>query len=134
MRLAVGEGLIGHEAVAEVLRVLADDPPELDRQGGGNRDRAGDFEVVVDGAAGYRGRLDALDHVGGIEPADAVDRGAEFVRLDAQRVFGQTLKVEPDRDRQPAQERQNQGRLDRHVDEQEARQPVEPRCHIATPP
>ena len=54
MRRAILERIVGHKAIVDVLLLLADHLAELERQGRGNRDGAGDRLIVVRDLRGAR--------------------------------------------------------------------------------
>ena len=110
MPLAAREGQIGDEAVLHRAVMSADAVAELDRQGGGDRDRTGHLPVVGSAGGDLAVRLEhPADDVAGVEAAHVVDDPAGLAGLEAQQALGQAAQVEPDRDRQARQTKQHRG-------------------------
>ena len=108
VRRTVLERKVGHEAIGDVLLLLADDLAEFERQGCRNGNSARNGLVIVDdlGIAGMR--QDPADHVGGVIGADAGDDRVEVAGLPSQRGLGEIFQVEPHHERQGRQQQCDQ--------------------------
>jgi len=108
MRRAVLEGIIREKAELRVAVVSVDQVAELEREGGWDRNGAGDFRVIGEHLRLLAVGEHAADHVAGVIVSDAVDRRRQLVGLFGQRAFRQVAQVEPDRNRQSGQDQQHE--------------------------
>ena len=109
MGRAVLERIVRHEAVGDVVLLLAYHAAELDRKRGRDRDRAGDRLVVVRDPGVPGGSQHPAGDVRAVVAAHARDHGIQVARLTEQRRFGEPAQVEPDRERQAQHQERDEG-------------------------
>src|SRR6516225_11955372 len=79
MRRAVLEGIIREKAELRVAVVSVDQVAEVEREGGWDRNGAGDFRVIGEHLRLLAVGEHAADHVAGVIVSDAVDRRRQLV-------------------------------------------------------
>ncbi len=107
VRRAVREGDIRDKAVLDVLLLLADDMPELERQRGRNRDRPANRLIIVHDLGRSRIGQDPADDIRPVVAAHARDHRVEIGGLPPQGGVGENRQVKPDRYRQCGKQRAN---------------------------
>ena len=90
MRRAVGERVVGYEAIADVVLLFADHFAEFQRKRRRNGNRARKVFVIVHHTrnGSGRGRQNAADNVAGVVAADAGDDRIQVAGLTAQVAVG----------------------------------------------
>jgi hypothetical protein len=101
VRRAVLERIVGEKAELAVAIALVDQPAELERERGRNRNGTMNLGIVGEHLRLFATGEHAAHHVACVIVPDAVDHGGQVVGLFAQRAFRQITQIEPHGDRQP---------------------------------
>src|SRR6267378_2609415 len=108
MRCSIFEWEVRYKSVADIFLLRTDNPSQLQRERGRDRNGSRDSFVIVNNFSRTWICQDPRDDIGGIVSADAGDYGIQICRLSPQSRFRKIGQIEPYRQRQGQQQECNQ--------------------------
>src|SRR6266851_7044639 len=108
MRCSIFEWEVRYKSVADIFLLRTDNPSQLQRERGRDRNGSWDSFVIVNNFSRTWICQDPRDDIGGIVSADAGDYGIQVCRLSPQSRFRKIGQIEPYRQRQSQQQEGNE--------------------------